>query len=53
MPRNDRWGGISLDGEIGNNCLPQGDAAVITGHLPVGEDLETTAFQQANCLPQQ
>ena len=35
----------SLDGEIGDNGLPQGDAAVITGHLPVGKDLETAAFQ--------
>ena len=35
----------SLYNEIGNNCLPQGDATIITGYLPVGKNLKTAAFQ--------
>jgi hypothetical protein len=38
-------GGNRLYCKIGNNCLPQGDAAIVTGHLPVGKNLEAAAFQ--------
>jgi len=43
--RGNLGGGNSLHGEIGNNCLPQGDATIITGYLPMGKNLETAAFQ--------
>ena len=35
----------SSHGKIGDNGLPQRDAPVVAGHLPVGKDLETAAFQ--------
>ena len=47
--RNDTWGSRFLDGEIGNNGLTQRDAAIVTGHLPVGKNLETAVFQQVDC----
>ena len=31
--------------KAGDNGLPQGDAAVIAGHLSVGKNLEAAAFQ--------
>ena len=45
QPDNDRGGSNSLDGEVGNNGLTQGDATIVTGYLPVGKNLETAAFQ--------
>jgi len=51
--RNDRGGSNSLDGEIGNNGLTEGDAAIITGYLLMGKNPETAAFQQADRFSQQ
>lgn len=32
-------------GKVGNNSLSQRDAAIIAGHLPVGEYLKAACFQ--------
>lgn len=46
-------GGNSSGGEARYDGLTQGDAAIITGYLPVGKNLETTVFQQCHRPSQQ